>query len=937
MRFMVRLSALALLLSFFAMSVTAGGPSGAAVPAASQSVAEFQGCALGATRPVDVLIVMDQTQSLRTTDPNNLRIIGLKAALRSMASEHDTNPNVSYRVRMVGFGRQVIQYSDGPGLGSFTAVTADSLQRLYASTGKFLQPAPNDLGTVTDFSSALRFADQELVKSPSPCRAVLWFTDGALDLSNNGELFPRTSLEKAAMSDICRPGGLTASLAGDNIWNFVVGLTNQTGDLGARALASVTRGGSSNYLYSGPCGSSSNGQAPAGASGEFFESPNSASLIFQMQGLVCTGAGCEPRPQEPCVRGELCPANHQFPFWVGPGVGSFTFDGLVKSTPQSSNNQQNIHPQFQITDASSNESLVISMSNGRQACALPNGTSTPCVIDGVRISASSLAANEIRIIGRVTNAVGPGHKLRGVFLLPSGVDGTVQYTFFLKSSIDLSFVPSANGTPECPATNGENAYVGCTVNGTIVLVDATSHKPVTSNHAVLRNVHASLVSNKQDVIPVDIASTTGSAISYSISIPNSATIGVRYLQAFGVLDLSQGGVQQASIDVSLQQPLSLIPAPGFPTVAAPSKAALTNVGTDFSIPIRITGSARGDGGCVGLGDFKMSLSVPPGTEVKSLRTDIPRSCRTIGAAHTVVYHVRGQLTKGNNGQFGITVPLRLGSGDSHANFEAPSVVVSVQANVPVNVSGSIVLLIVFLILALLGILGMSLLVNMVTGRFAPRNMILTKTVSVKFTNSGMHMIDGSPLNFGDFLSDNVVDLSGSRLRTFSAPGGNTALKFTAANLRKPLTWVSGLFRGPMATVEAGKTLLVVGGHSRKVEGPTANGCSVPQDLNEFWIFSVDSIAGADATPAEGSLVASEPFVVTGSLTAFVRSGGGTEAVARVVNSVHTQMIDAGKRFATMSVPTSAPSSSSGSSSSSPVSQPPVTPTTVVEDDGSFSI
>lgn len=125
--------------SFAALCFTplATSSANAANSPTSQAVSGFQGCTLAATKPVDVLIIMDQTQSLRTTDPGNLRIVGLKAALRSMASEHDTNANVTYRVKMVGFGRSVIAYNSGAGLGSWSSVTSDTLSSLYQYDRRF--------------------------------------------------------------------------------------------------------------------------------------------------------------------------------------------------------------------------------------------------------------------------------------------------------------------------------------------------------------------------------------------------------------------------------------------------------------------------------------------------------------------------------------------------------------------------------------------------------------------------------------------------------------------------------------------------------------------------------------------------------------------------------------------------------------------------------
>jgi len=857
----------------------------------SPAVSGFQGCTLASSKPVEVLVLMDQTQSLQSTDPGNLRIVGLKAALRSMASEHDINAHVMYQVRMVGFGQSVIPYNSGAGLGSWASVTTDDLPSLYQSTQVFAQPAPGGQGAYTDFSNALAYANSVLSQSASTCRAVLWFTDGALDLSNNGQLFPQTVLEKNAMQSICKPGGIASSLANNNIWDFAVGLTNFTGAQGASALSSVVQGGGSNYLYNQTCGLDTYGLSTSSSTGDFFQSPSAASLIFQMQGLVCTGTSCEPQTIVPCNPGVNCPVNHQFPFWVGPGVSSFTFDGLVRGANSGSNS-----PQFQLTDTTTNDSIILSIDSGRQVCTTPSGLPTSCGIDGVLLTASSLTPNEIRVVGLVTGAANPGHSLRGTYLLPAGANGSVQYTFFLKSSLDLSFVPNAVGTPQCPVSSANTAYVGCTISGNIELVDARTRKPISDSQAILQNVRASLISNKQDSIPISVPVTSGSSVPYSISIPDTATIGQRYLQANGVLQLSQAGIPKASIDLSLQEPLTLIPAPGFPAVSIPHLPTVVNIGDSFSVPIRVTGSARGDGGCITIGHFKPMLHAGKGIKVASLRTSLPHSCMSIGRSRAKIFLVTGVLTKGSDGDFAISTSLRLGSADKGQSYEAPSVFLNMRANVPVNVGGSILLFLFFIILSVLGILLMSLLVNSTTGRFAPRNLVLAKSVEAQYSSEGLRGTGGTSLEIGPLLAENTIDYSPARVRAFSLNSNGQFLDFEASNLRKPMTWVKGLFMGPQAQVSARGEEIVVGGPGIKLSGPTSKACIIPQDLNEFWVFTVLSVEGGEHSDIDPATGARRPLLVAGNLMVFLRNGGGPSALARLQSAAELGISEISKQF-----------------------------------------
>jgi hypothetical protein len=429
----------------------------------------------------------------------------------------------------------------------------------------------------------------------------------------------------------------------------------------------------------------------------------------------------------------------------------------------------------------------------------------------------------------------------------------------------------------------------------------------------LQNVRASLISNKQDSIPISVPVTSGSSVPYSISIPDTATIGQRYLQANGVLQLSQAGIPKASIDLSLQEPLTLIPAPGFPAVSIPHLPTVVNIGDSFSVPIRVTGSARGDGGCITVGHFKPMLHAGKGIKVASLRTSLPHSCMSIGRSRVKTFLVTGVLTKGSDGDFAISTSLRLGSADKGQSYEAPSVFLNMRANVPVNVGGSILLFLFFVILSVLGILLMSLLVNSTTGRFAPRNLVLAKSVEAQYSPEGLRGPGGTSLELGPLLAENTIDYSQARVRAFSLNSNGRFLDFEASNLRKPTTWVIGLFKGPQAQVSARGEEIVVGGSGIKLSGPTPKPCTIPQDLNEFWVFTVLNVEGgenSDVDPVTGSR---RPIQVTGNLTVFLRNGGGPAALAKLQSSAELGIFEVANRFKPKQHPLGRSSDFSGTS------------------------
>jgi len=191
---------------------------------------------------------------------------------------------------------------------------------------------------------------------------------------------------------------------------------------------------------------------------------------------------------------------------------------------------------------------------------------------------------------------------------------------------------------------------------------------------------------------------------------------------------------------------------------------------------------------------------------------------------------------------------------------------------------------------------MSLLVNSVTGRFAPRNLILAKTVEAQYADGGLRASDGSVLEIGSLLSENTIDYSPSRVRSFSLNANGQFLDFEASNLKRPTTWVRGLFRGPQASVSARTGQIVVGGTNVKLSGPTSGTATVRQDLNETWIFTVSNVEGGENSEVDAVTGARGPLVVTGSLTVLVRSGGGPSALSRLQSNAEAGMSEVAKRF-----------------------------------------
>lgn len=133
-----------------------------------------------------VLLLMDESGSLRGTDPEGVRITAAQTALRQLARLHDRG--VDTQVRLAGFGAGFTPY------GEWTRATPESLPALEEAAGAFRQRTDE---VDTDFHAALAGARNTLAfraaqtsGASSPCRLLLLFTDGNYDIQ------PRTTAQQ---------------------------------------------------------------------------------------------------------------------------------------------------------------------------------------------------------------------------------------------------------------------------------------------------------------------------------------------------------------------------------------------------------------------------------------------------------------------------------------------------------------------------------------------------------------------------------------------------------------------------------------------------------------------------------------------------------------------------------------------------------------------
>ncbi len=235
-RLMAVLAGLALSIPLAAVSA---GVSVAAETPLTQ-VDGFRACIAGGG-VTDMLLLVDESSSLNRTDPDYARVTSasyLVTQLGGFASESSAEVNIAISV----FANSYTQ------IQPWTPLNAGTLPQLQLTVSS-LKDRVN--GMETDYWTALDGARKDLAARAAArtekesCQALVWFTDGGINYTirtNDAEkaaygaakpFAPDTqltsaeaaeSVRTAAMTDICRPGGVADQLRSSKVALFGIGL-----------------------------------------------------------------------------------------------------------------------------------------------------------------------------------------------------------------------------------------------------------------------------------------------------------------------------------------------------------------------------------------------------------------------------------------------------------------------------------------------------------------------------------------------------------------------------------------------------------------------------------------------------------------------------------------------------------------------------------------
>lgn len=283
-----------------------------------------------------VQFVIDESGSLRDTDPEHRRVDAIRTALAGIDSirmgSGEQAPTVE--VSLAGFS---VGYET---LEPWTRLDDASAARLQDRATVFTE---RNRGFDTDYVAALQGAQVSLADrsaaitaggEDAPCKALVWFTDGEFDIedrtSDRSLQFgttkpwaPEFDLQRQGAGDeleargirvICDANGVADQIRSDDVILVTVPLATQITAEREAQLESITSGGSGGQT----CGS-------APGVGAYLSSDDGAGLIGIFDSAVSGAAGgtpVDPESPVPVCAGSVCSEGTRT-FTVDPGIRQF--------------------------------------------------------------------------------------------------------------------------------------------------------------------------------------------------------------------------------------------------------------------------------------------------------------------------------------------------------------------------------------------------------------------------------------------------------------------------------------------------------------------------------------------------------------------------------------------------------------------------------------
>ena len=726
------------------------------------------------------------TGTIPPSDPHNARVTALEALLHQLTGL-TKQQGVSVNLAMAGFDTTATTYQ------TWSSLTNTSLPALSAVAQSF---ATKNTGGHTNFIAGLHQAWNLILQAEQSgvqsCSAVVWFTDGQIDLGTG------TSLA-SQVQQMCASTSPAVTLARNGVFTFAVGL----GDFGgmtpsaARELKSYVQGGANDVVTN--CGDG----AMSAATGGFFRVANPQQLLFAFEGILNPSIPANPPSIVSCRMAAHC--SSAFSFVVDTNEDSFT---LTAAGP-----------------IGAEVDTVFTGPNGVGSMQL-SPTNPSVVIGGLTLHYESLAANSVIVTGNMTP-----HAAKGLWKVRflDAQQGPVLYWLQMHSPFELRVSP---GTSFVQTQNK---------SATLQLVNATTGLPV-------RGVSVQGVSAR--IAPAGVLTNVGTLLNLSPSgddrwafnFTNDFSEPLLQLTTTGFI-MVNGGAQQIPVGTTTSVAAPL-PA-DYPTVSLVHQSAHSTQGrpVTFTFAIRATNNVTG---CI---RFRgLSVQTPNHLKFKttsSLAND--GTCLTMapGAEQLVTVSVKPRTLISENATIATSFEVR---GRPSSQWLPVTMTNRVFVIQPLNIAKASGLTILLIALGVLLLLGVLYAFNKRFGRLIPEGEFLSYFSAFVTVTSTGKLIDLSTGGWDDetlaaFKSkDPVRSVPLVQDRQYATPDGSMILSVDNRGFFGSLRL---LFGQPSASVVSANGFpFLLGDKTGEVStSPGGEPIALPtMEVVGIWMFVPDRLA-----------------------------------------------------------------------------------------------
>jgi len=864
-------------------TASTAGASGASTRAAEQAspspltpaLQRLAACVSG-QKQLAVVMLVDESGSLRKTDPGNGRVIAAQAAVNGLADlVRRSNDQVRIDLQVAGFG---VDFERDAPWGTLNAGSLAATQERVASF------ADRNRGIDTDYVNALQGAQLSLQNQAKqmtpeneepPCTAVLWFTDGKFDVEDR--LTPKSkevgrdangnsqfkdyapdvdlylngggqALVERGKQTLCVGGGVADQYRSSQTSLFGVALTTQIDPADQEFLRSVVAGGG--------CGDqdgTQNGDLLAGDLGQL------VSFFDQ----VVTGLG-NPSSSE-TVDLTTCPSTTE---QCAQGTKTFDVDGALR--------------RFHVLAQVDTPGVAVRLTApGAAPVDIPvsgnAGTSGALQAGETAITWAWLSANALTIDAESS---------------PSGNNWAGTWT--------VTFIDTTGKNPGAPVRAQIYLF------GDVVpqLKEAPKFRAGEENKFVA-------VLTRSEGTPIPVAGLTGTTtMTATVTDPSSkktVDLGPLTKQPDGTWQgvyRAENEVSAASVNISLTanvttasgvalppssatSPVVVLPPIGFPIIITRTLSVGPISGTKAQsagvAKIKVEGSPN-TATCVWLDQLKLdpgSLAAGKLSVAAVNGGASEKNCLKIKKGGAEELELRFTSSESLRGL--ATGQLQLGTRSLEANKNRPATVsLNVQLVKPANagVAGAL-----FAILMLIGV-GLPILAfyvtNFIVGKFAPRSLMMGGSVKVKLTETVVERLEPA-VGGALLLPEDFTALGGDSKpsKSFDYSG----VHFRAAVSKNPFSPPFG-----KASV-AGQAAI---GSDRSSGGTAGTAARIPLWISKEWLFIPDPVSSQNAASSAdefGDLDGAKPAdtAVTGRLIAFVPALGMFAAIAALQDTLRDRL------------------------------------------------